>query len=179
MPFKCIFWQGELLYVELAELLFCIWRLLIGAEDKSISGALCGALHINNSLCVSHSSSAHFQLQCCSASHGQPLLTILRQIVIISTDVDSYFIGVQTVKILSMSSFRTPLHPGVFKLANSHLGPSALAVWGCFWCIEYQTEIQVKPGCRVKGGAVQRRAAESPHIVTSVKDQTLLRIGSG
>lgn len=45
--------KGGLLCVELAELLFCIWRPLISSKDKSISGALCGALHINISPCVS------------------------------------------------------------------------------------------------------------------------------
>lgn len=67
------------------------------------------------------------------------------------TNVDSYFIVVfrlwRAFLLLSISSFRTPLHPGAFKTANNHPVPCTSTVWGwtvwgCFWCIEYQTEIK-------------------------------------
>lgn len=64
------------------------------------------------------------------------------------TSADSYFIVEfkmwRVILLLSMSSFRTPLHSGAFKTASSHPAYTS-TVWGCFWHIEYQTAIQVEP----------------------------------
>lgn len=64
------------------------------------------------------------------------------------TSADSYFIVEfkmwRVILLLSMSSFRTPLHSGAFKTASSHPDYTS-TVWGCFWHIEYQTAIQVEP----------------------------------
>lgn len=136
------FLTGGLLYVELAELLFCIWRPLISSKDKSISGALCGALHIT--LPVSLCSFPAALLHCLPL----PAYTYSTKTACHSkcTNVDSYFIVVCRLRraflLLSIPSFRTPLHPGAFKTANNHPVPCTSTVWGWFWYIEYQTEIK-------------------------------------
>lgn len=189
--------KGGLLCVELAELLFCIWRPLISSIDKSISGALCGALHINISPCVS----LLIQLQCCTASHGQPILTVLRQLVVLSvpmltvtlqwcSDCEEHFYSSLYLH-LELPSIQVHLRPQttiLFPAPQQSEDEQSEDVSDVSNNRQRSTRArpQLHSDCRVKGGAVQRRrAAASSLNVTSVKDTeirpsgTLAQVSSG